>query len=81
MADVFLELKLYRWSPEDGSMPPTTGTLGSKVIPFENLANATAAYEDLADALADVERKGTNVLEDRVKPGPRRRSRDASVAI
>jgi hypothetical protein len=50
------------------------GLIEARALPFANLANASAAFEDAKKVLDDAALAGTHTLAERVKPGRRKAS-------
>jgi hypothetical protein len=78
---VYLELRVFHYDSErDGPYEPAAGTrIDELVVPFANLANATAVFEDARPIIERAIAKGFADAPDRVKPGIRRRIPDAVI--
>jgi hypothetical protein len=77
MATVYVEVRTFAWSEEDGPFP-TMPTLDAKCIAFVNAGNAAVTYEAVAEVLDRAVARGLDKETKIVKPGRARGRRTAA---
>jgi hypothetical protein len=69
----YVMVVLFR-NDETVSYQPPPGMIEARALPFTNLTNASAVFEDAKKIIDDAAENGVHLLEERAKPGRRKAS-------